>query len=443
MGERIRALADANPVDQLACLVLRVLAERSPCTERSFLEQVLGAEAASHSHTRQLVHSALLKLKALAFIEFSQEHVAITDEGRECLRALPVVISRQVPTVDREQEGFKSSTKAKLTKQYVSSLPQLQARLRTRYDALLRVLAATTLQTQYGPWLKWFCQIRLAEFRPTMPPVYQIFHWARGASLCEWKQNVAPAATTLVRVAMQRAKVFRRKWQVARLSEGGDGKIEAWLSNIAGVHGLQRDAKLAAFGLNRSINHTGALLLVSGALAIASGIIFLSGERANSSNAESAFLSGKGAGSSRTSPIVWVYEQRDRLGRSIFVTRRLAGATWIEGLAIAGENASKQMLTGVQGTIKMDSGEEIKLSVSTEGSQGKWADAQDVSPGSKFTLKSALIPDNAQTEVPAEEFLSKHGGMIFRVSYAIAGVQTTVIEYFSVSKLRAQLADMS
>jgi hypothetical protein len=242
---------------------------------------------------------------------------------------------------------------------------------------------------------------------------------------------------------MQRAKVFRRKWQVTRLSEGGDGKIEAWLSNIAGVHGLLRDAKLAAFGLNRSINHVGALLLVSGALAIASGIIFLSGERANSSNAESAFLSGNGAASSRTSPIVWVHERHDRLGRSIFVTRRLAGATWIEGLAIAGENASKQMLTGVQGTIKMDSGEEIKLSVSTGGSQGKWTDAQDVSPGSKFTLKSALTPDNAQTEMPAEEFLSKHGGMIFRVSYAIAGVQTTVIEYFSVSKLRAQLADMS
>ena len=248
------------------------------------------------------------------------------------------------------------------------------------------------------------------------------------------------AVTTLLRVAMQRAKVFRRKWQVARLSEGGDGKIEAWLSNIAGV---LRDAKLAAFGLNRSINHAGALLLVSGAIAIASGIIFLSGERANSSNAESASVSGNEAGSSRTSPIVWVDERHDRLGRSIFVTRRLAGATWIEGLAITGENASKQMLTGVQGTIKMDSGEEIKLSVSTEGSQGKWADAQDVSPGSKFALKSALTRDNAQTEMPAEEFLSKHGGMIFRVSYAIGGVQTTVIEYFSVSKLRAQLADMS
>ena len=439
MGERIRALEDPNPVDQLACLVLRVLAELSPCTERSFLEHVLGAEAASHSHTRQLARSALLKLKALAFIEFSQEHVAITDEGRGCLRALPVVIPRQVSTAEREQEGFKSSTNAKLTKLCVSSLPQLQVWLRMRHDALLRLLA-TTSRTQYGPWLKWFCQIRLAEFRPAMPPVYQIFHRAWGASLCEWKQKVAPAVTTLLRVAMQRAKVFRRKWQVARLSEGGDGKIEAWLSNIAGV---LRDAKLAAFGLNRSINHAGALLLVSGAIAIASGIIFLSGERANSSNAESASVSSNEAGSSRTSPIVWVDERHDRLGRSIFVTRRLAGATWIEGLAITGENASKQMLTGVQGTIKMDSGEEIKLSVNTEGSEGKWADAQDVSPGSKFALKSALTRDNAQTEMFAEEFLSKHGGMIFRVSYAIGGVQTTVIEYFSVSKLRAQLADMS
>ena len=251
----------------------------------------VGRTRRTDSHTRQLARNALLKLKALAFIEFSQEHVAITDEGRGCLRALPVVIPRQVPTADREQGGFKSSTNAKLTKLCVSSLPQLQVWLRTRHDALLRVLA-TTSRTQYGPWLKWFCQIRLAEFRPAMPPVCQIFHRAWGASLCEWKQKVAPAVTTLLRVAMQHAKVFRRKWQVARLSEGGDGKIEAWLSNIAGA---QR-AKLAAFGLNRSINHAGALLLVSGAIAIASGIIFLSGERANSSNAESASVSGNEAG---------------------------------------------------------------------------------------------------------------------------------------------------
>ena len=55
MGERIRALADPNPVDQLACLVLRVLAELSPCTERSFLEHLsLGdaVKAGRRNHIR-------------------------------------------------------------------------------------------------------------------------------------------------------------------------------------------------------------------------------------------------------------------------------------------------------------------------------------------------------------------------------------------------------
>jgi hypothetical protein len=136
MRERIRALADFNPVDQLACLVLRVLAELSPCTERSFLEHVLGAEPASHSP--RLVHGALLKLEALAFIEFSRGHIAITDEGWGCVQALPAFIplqsgksaevrdtkaDLQVPIADREQKGFKRSTKAKLTRLCVSSLP--------------------------------------------------------------------------------------------------------------------------------------------------------------------------------------------------------------------------------------------------------------------------------------------------------------------------------
>jgi hypothetical protein len=123
------------------------------------------------------------------------------------------------------------------------------------------------------------------------------------------------------------------------------------------------------------------------------------------------------------------------------VTRRLEGAAWIEGLAIRGENTSDQTLTGLQGAIKTDSGEQISLSVTTEDGQGKWADAEDVPSGSKFTLKAAANPNGTQKGIPAEEFLSKHGGMIFRVSYAVAGVQTTLIEYFSTSKLRAQLTD--
>jgi hypothetical protein len=178
---------------------------------------------------------------------------------------------------------------------------------------------------------------------------------------------------------------------------------------------------------------------VCGALSIAGGILFLSSERANSSRAEGTSRSH--TGSSRVSPIVWFHDEQDRLGRSIFVTRRREGAAWIEGLAIRGENASNQTLTGLQGAIKTDSGEQINLSVITEDSQGKWADAEDVPSGSKFALKSAANPYGMQTGIPAEEFLSKHGGMIFRVSYAVSGVQTTLIEYFSTSKLRAQLAD--
>ena len=91
MWEPVKALEDRNPVDQLACLVLRVLAELSPCTERSLVELLLGGDPrsqtrqVSHSHTRELVNSALLKLKALAFIEFSPEHIAMTDKGSRCL----------------------------------------------------------------------------------------------------------------------------------------------------------------------------------------------------------------------------------------------------------------------------------------------------------------------------------------------------------------------
>ena len=69
MREHVMALEDRNPVDQLACLVLRVLDELAPCTERLLIQQVSGGDArsqsrqASHANTRELVHSTLLKLK--------------------------------------------------------------------------------------------------------------------------------------------------------------------------------------------------------------------------------------------------------------------------------------------------------------------------------------------------------------------------------------------
>lgn len=143
------------------------------------------------------------------------------------------------------------------------------------------------------------------------------------------------------------------------------------------------------------------------------------------------------------SPIVWFYDGQDRPKRSIFVTRKFSGATWIDGLAIRGENTSNQPLTAVQGTIKSDTGQEIKLSVSAAGSQQTKADAHDVLSGSEFTLEYGFHPDASgqQAGMPAEEFLSKNGGMIFKFSYTVAGVQTALIEYFSPSKLKTQLVD--
>jgi hypothetical protein len=467
MRERVKALEDRNPVDQLACLILRVLAELSPCTERSLIGYVYDGRPrsydgrprsqkpgqASHSHARELVHSAVLKLTRLAFIEFSRERIFITDEGRRCMEDLPVVTlrqsdlkarktkaDRQVATAHGEQDGVKRTTKAKVTQRCLSSVSQLQARLCARHSTLLRALA-TTLRAEYAARLKRFCQYHLAQVRVAMPVFCQTIGRARDASPCVWKHKVAlmipSRATALVDVLIQFARSRAR--QSMRLFERtAEDKIGVRLSKVA--RELLPAIKFAGFDMSRSFNDRGALLLVCGALSIAGGVVFLSDEPANSSRAEEASFSGNLAGSSRLSPIVWFHDRQD--SRSIFVTRRLAGVAWIEGLTIGGENASSQTLTGVQGTIKTDSGEEIKLSVYRESNQVKWADRSDLPSGSEFTLRYAVNLDGTQSGMPSEEFLSKYGGMIFRVSYAVAGVQTTLIEYFSTSKLRAQLADM-
>ena len=129
--------------------------------------------------------------------------------------------------------------------------------------------------------------------------------------------------------------------------------------------------KLAGFDLSRSTHCAGALLIACGALSIAGGAVFLCSESANSSRAEEAFLSDDRAGNPRASPIVWLHDRQDRLGRSIFVTRGLAGAAWIEGLAIRGENASGKTLTGLQGAIKTDYRGRDKARYQHRGKRGK------------------------------------------------------------------------
>jgi hypothetical protein len=417
---------------------------------------------ASHAHERELVHSALLKLKGLALIQFAEEHIAITDEGRRCLEGLPIVTlrlrgrwaeardtkaDRQVATTLSQAKWYQEHLRCRSRSTARGSrLSQLPARLRTRYSALSRILA-TTLRPEYATWVKRLCQHYLAKVGVAMPQVCNTIGQRWDTPPYTWKHKVAAmirsGATTVVHVLVQLGKPLSRKLE--RLYEKArEGNLGPWLSKLAGGRGLSlSDIKFAGFDLSRSINYAGALLLVCSPLAIVVGVLFLAGERANSSPDEAAFLSGNRPGISRASPIVWLHDGADRPGRSIFVARKLAGAAWIEGFAITGENASNQTLIDLEGTLKTDSGEEIKLDVSTEGRQGKWVDAQDVPSGSKLILKSALDPDGTQTGMRADEFLSKYGGMILRVSYVVGGVQTTLMEYFSNSKLRAQLADLN
>jgi len=55
MWEPVKALEDRNPVDQLACLVLRVLAELTPCTERLF-KNAFRAATCGHSRDKRRTH---------------------------------------------------------------------------------------------------------------------------------------------------------------------------------------------------------------------------------------------------------------------------------------------------------------------------------------------------------------------------------------------------
>jgi hypothetical protein len=469
MRRNVEALGGSG--GKLACFVLRFIAELSPCTETSLIAYVSGGDStselghtASASHTRELIGNALLKLKELAFIQVTDEQIAITDEGRRFLDELPVVALRQhdyrpagrgetktdleVETEYREPDGMESTAGVKQTQPCVSSHLKLQARPWTRYVALLRALV-TALLAECTPRLRQFCQDRLAAARAVMRRGSQRNGGrAWDIALQVWKRKVDPMigsrATTLVHILAGLARVCRTRAEACVIVLGNwRRQTGALLSKAAKASGLPPSAKVAGFDLSQLAIFAVALLVVCGVLSITGGIAFLSDKRAESSRAP-AFLSGDRAESSRGSPIVWLLDGQDRPERSIFVTRKLAGATWIEGFAITGENTSNQTLTAIQGAIKPDTGEEIKLSVSMAGSQRKQTETQDMPSGSKFTLESAFHPDASgrQTGMPAEEFLSKYGGMIFRFSYTVAGVQTTLIEYFSTSRLKAQLADI-
>ena len=440
MGLGTKPFESSNPEDQLAWLVLRVIAALSPCTKASLIDYVIAAGDSNSKvgqtkftpHRRKLVGDALLKLKGFAFIRITQEQIAITDGGRRFLSELELIASqrddRSVKTAEIDRE--------------------LRAQPGTRYIARLRECAANLL-ARYIPRIK---RLAGAAHGFLMNGVR-----ARDIALEAWKGRVTPIvrskAPTLVLILTRFSRICCKGAQAMVNS------LVNWQSQSGAA--LWKNGKVSWLSLNNKLAGLSRLAIVVGvllvALSAAGSVALRSGNRAESKpetpTVSVALLSGNRAESKpetptvslREPPIVWFYDGQGHPQQSIFVKRNFSGATWIEGISIRGENKSNQSLTAVQATLISDSGEQIELTVrATEGQQAQ-ADAPNVPSGSEFSLEYGFHSDASgrQTGMPAEEFLSKYGGMIFRLRYTVPGAQRTLLEYFSTSRLKAQLADAS
>ena len=85
-----QALRYSDSRNELAWLVLRVIGRLAPCTETSLVAYISRDYTKSETPTGRLVLDALPKLKALGFIESTEEQIGITDAGRHFLDELPV-----------------------------------------------------------------------------------------------------------------------------------------------------------------------------------------------------------------------------------------------------------------------------------------------------------------------------------------------------------------
>jgi L,D-transpeptidase YcbB len=253
MRRDVKTLEDSDSRDQLAWLLLRVIAEHSSCTETSLVDYISGGDSGSalgdtapESHVRDLISNALLKLEALALIQFSQKQIAITDEGRRFLDGLPVD-----PSPPRK-----------------ASVAFLRATL-------------PTLLAEHAPRLKRFRNDASTKIRALTLRGFQTGARARDIALEIWKRKVAPivrpGATTLVHTLTRLATVCRSGLENSTIV------LAKWrrqssilLSKAAKASGFPPNAKLA--GHNLSVVFGGALLLA--ALATAGTMVFLSADRA-------------------------------------------------------------------------------------------------------------------------------------------------------------------
>lgn len=98
MRRGVPSFEESNWREEFAWLLLRVIAELSPCTPNALVAHVSGdtapGESGRSSHTRKLVLDALLTLEMLDLIDSSQEQIVLTDKGRRHRNESAVPASR-------------------------------------------------------------------------------------------------------------------------------------------------------------------------------------------------------------------------------------------------------------------------------------------------------------------------------------------------------------
>jgi L,D-transpeptidase YcbB len=250
MRRGVKAFEDSNWRGELAWLLLRVIADLSPCTTTSLIAHVSGGNPPSElgravpdSHTRELILDTLLKLEILDFIQSSQEQIVLTDKGRR---------------------GWKES-----------AVPTLQPR--SSYFAFLRALTLA----EYSPRLRRLCQDCSAAARLVAQRVLQMngdrARRASGIAIQIWKRNAASMigskATALVVMVTRLGRLSCARAQALGIVLGNwlrqtRALLWTWAKDIR----LPRNAKHA--GRDWPIILGAALSVV--ALSIAGGVTFLS-----------------------------------------------------------------------------------------------------------------------------------------------------------------------
>ena len=245
MYQGVSALDCTESEDQLAQLVLRVVAKLSPCTKTSLIAYISGDYTRSNPPIGDIIFNALLKLRARALIAFSEEQIELTHEGRRLLDEPPVDALRPRPP----------------------------------YVAFLRALVPTSL-ADCAPRLKRFFQDCLARVRAVAQRDFPL-----NGALAIQTWNSAPmigaGATTLVQTLRRFAKTFHKRTEAWTIILG------AWIEQTGAslwktleASSLTPKAKLA--GRSQLVIFGGALLF---ALSIAAGFAFLSGNRAENPQA--------------------------------------------------------------------------------------------------------------------------------------------------------------